>query len=347
MKNEKLRFAVIGCGRMGKRRAQTIVEHPETELVCVMDVDSNAARRTAEEFGCIWCKDHEEVLKREDVDIVVVSVPNKWHLPIVLDSLSAGKHVFCEKPLARNPEEALRMVKAANAQGLKLKVGSNLRFFPNVRKAKELLDQGAIGELLFLRSWIGHNGWNLRPGSWFADPEAAGGGTFLDNGCHVLDIARWFMGEVKSCIGLVRTNLWPIQPLEDNGFGIFETMDGKTIFIQASWTEWNGYMYMEVYGSEGYIRIDSRGRRCLTVLGDREGNEKVFDFSALPPTSYKAEFEDFVEALKSGRYPLPSGYDGLRAVEMAWGVYESARTGRRIDLPDHPELRPAEIEGGR
>jgi predicted dehydrogenase len=333
MKDDKLGFAVIGCGRMGKRRMRAIMEHSNAELVCVVDVNEQDAKSAANEFNCSYYINYCDAISRTDVACVVVSVPNKWHKEIVIAALDAGKHVFCEKPLARTPNEALEMVEAARRAGRTLKVGSNLRYFPNVMKAKELLDQGDIGEPLFLRCWIGHDGWNIQStGSWFRSPEVAGGGTFLDNGCHVLDIARWFMGEVKSCIGFVKTSLWQIQPLEDNGFGIFETVDGKVIYVQSSWTEWNGYMYMEIYGSEGYIRVDSRGKNCITALGDRKGNEQVFDFSDLPPTSYKAEFEDYMRALMEGRYPSPSGYDGLRAVQMVWGIYNSSQTGRKVEI---------------
>jgi predicted dehydrogenase len=330
MASIKLRFAVIGCGRMGLRRMQTIVNHPQTELVCVVDVNEQEARAAADKYGCAYYLCYEEILLREDIDCVIVSVPNKWHKEIVVAALDSKKHVFCEKPLARNPQEAQAMVDAAIRNGVTLKTGSNLRFFPSVLKAKQLLDEKAIGELLFLRSWIGHEGWVQ--GKWFTQPEIVGGGAFLDNGCHVLDIVRWFLGEVKSCVGMIRTNLWPVEPLEDNGFGIFETVDGKIAMIHASWTEWAGYMYMEIYGSEGYIRIDNRGRTCKTVLGKRGGREEVFDFSSLPPSSYEEEFKHYVDAILRGEQPLPSGYDGLRAVQMAWGVYESARTGRRIEL---------------
>jgi predicted dehydrogenase len=309
---------------------QTIVNHPQTELVCVVDVNEQEARAAADKYGCAYYLCYEEILLREDIDCVIVSVPNKWHKEIVVAALDSKKHVFCEKPLARNPQEAQAMVDAAIRNGVTLKTGSNLRFFPSVLKAKQLLDEKAIGELLFLRSWIGHEGWVQ--GKWFTQPEIVGGGAFLDNGCHVLDIVRWFLGEVKSCVGMIRTNLWPVEPLEDNGFGIFETVDGKIAMIHASWTEWAGYMYMEIYGSEGYIRIDNRGRTCKTVLGKRGGREEVFDFSSLPPSSYEEEFKHYVDAILRGEQPLPSGYDGLRAVQMAWGVYESARTGRRIEL---------------
>ncbi len=326
----KLRFAVIGTGRMGMRRARTIIEHPETELVCVVDNDADKAQTAAKDIGCDYYVDYREAIRRSDLDHVVVSVPNKFHHPVVIDILKCGKHVFCEKPLARNPDEAREMVKVASENGLFLKTSSNLRYFPSVQKAKELLDNSAIGESLFARGQIGNSGWATK--GWFSDPEMAGGGTFLDNGAHLLDIMRWFLGEVRECTGYITTKYWPIAPLEDNGMGIFIFNNDKMAFVHSSWTEWADYMYMEIYGKEGYIRIDNRVPNCIKTLAKKDGYQEIFDYSHLPPQSYCMEFNDYVNAIRNQRYPQPSGFDGLRAVQMAYGVYESARLGKRVTV---------------
>ncbi len=329
----KLRFAVIGCGRMGKRRAATVAETSETELVLTIDQDANRAQEIAKEHNCSYGTDVKLAIENPDIDCIIVSLPNKLHVDTVVPALRAKKHVFCEKPLARNPKEAWRMVQAAKESGVTLTTGSNMRFFPNVVKTKELLAQGAIGEILFLRGWIGHKGWNLE-NSWFAEAELAGGGTFLDNGIHLMDLTRHFLGDMVSCTGMIQTNLWPVKPLEDFGVGIFRSTGGKLATIQASWTDWNGYAYLEIYGSTGYLQIDSRGRACKTVLGDRDGKEQLFDYSDLPSSSYHDEFRAYVRELNNGRQPLPSGTDGMRVVQMAWGIYESARIGKSVELPD-------------
>jgi scyllo-inositol 2-dehydrogenase (NADP+) len=150
MMTEKLRFAVIGCGRMGVRRMKSITSHSQTKLVCLSDNDEVAAKKFSKEMGCDFYPDWEKAVGRPDVDFVVVSVPNKLHNPIVTEALKQGKHVWCEKPLARNPEEAFSIVKAAAKTERFLKVGSNLRYFPSVQKAKQLLDSSAIGESYFL-----------------------------------------------------------------------------------------------------------------------------------------------------------------------------------------------------
>lgn len=318
---------------MGQRRAETAALHPDAQLVYAVDCNEESAAKVAKKFGCAHSTDIGQIITRDDVDCIIVSLPNKQHVETVVPALEAGKHVFCEKPLARNPTEARRMVEAAQASRATLTTGSNMRYFPNVIQAKSLITGGSIGNILFLRGWIGHQGWNLND-SWFSQPELAGGGTFLDNGIHLLDLTRFFLGEIVTCSGIVQTNLWPVTPLEDFGVGIFRTADEKTATIQASWTDWNGYAYLEIYGSNGYIQIDSRGKHCKTVLGDRNGKEQVFDYSHLPPSSYKDEFASYLEELKHKRQPSPTGYDGMRVVQMAWGVYESSKTGAIVNLPE-------------
>lgn len=328
---KKFGFTVIGCGRMGCRRVRTVVEHPDAELISVVDVNQKLAKELSKKYECNSFCDFKDAINDDDVDCVIVSVPNKFHARTSIAALENRKHVLCEKPLARNPKEAFAMVEAAEKNGCFLKTGSNLRYFPSVEKAEKLVNQGEIGEILYLRGWIGNSGQHLR-NSWYSKAEMSGGGTFLDNGVHLLDLTRLFLGEVATCLGEVTTSYWPISPLEDNGFGIFHASNGKIAFIQSSWTEWAGYMYMEIYGSDGSIYVDNRNHQCVTTLMEKSGEKRTFDFSLLPPQSYDREFEEYVKALRDGRQPLASGFDGMRAVQMTYGIYESSRTKRVVRI---------------
>lgn len=339
---DKLRFGIIGCGRIGSRRAGAL-KNLDAEVVCINDVNEDIATKLASDIGCEYYKNYSDIAKRNDIDCVIVATSNKFHMPIVISMLESGKHVFCEKPLARNPEEAKAMVEAADKNNVFLKTGSNLRYFSNVKKAKELLDSKIIGKPLFVRGWVGHDiiKWaENNKNSWFFNKDIVGGGTLLDNGVHILDLFRWFLGDFDECMGFVKTILLPIGT-EDNGFGIFKSKDGKAAFMQSSWTEWCGYMYMEIYGSEGYIYIDNRrevfrnGVRTNaseTIVGDKNGAQQIFDFSNEPPKSYDLEMRDYIDAVQQGRQPLASGYDGMKAVEMVHGIYESSKTGRLIKI---------------
>lgn len=330
-----MQLAIIGCGNIGKARARAIKEITGLELKVVADVDHERAQSVAKEMDCEWSDDWRMVLQRDDIDGVIVSTPNDLHAPISIAALEAGKHVLCEKPLARNPEEAQQMVSIAERSGKVLKTGFNHRHVDWVLKARELIDQGAIGKVFFIRGRTGHGGRAGYDKEWFTDFNRSGGGTLLDNGVHALDLARWFMGgEFVEAIGFIATNWWNISPCEDNAFGIFRTDDNRLFGIHCSWTQWKGYLYMEVYGEDGYLHLDfdkSRlafGRRN----GYRVGDEQMFDYAGTSQPSWRREIEEWVGAIHDGRRPWGDGYDGLMAVKMAYAVYEASRTGHAVKL---------------
>lgn len=329
---DELRALVIGCGNMGVKRIKSLTENKQTRLVSIVDRNLTRARNLAKEYGAAFNNDPLEAMEKTDPDLVFVSTPNKYHVSLAQAALKRDIHVLCEKPLARNPEEALTMVETALHSNAFLKTGSNLRYFPSVTRAKELLEKREIGGLLFLRGWIGNAGWHLERSwnSWFGTPDLAGGGTLLDNGAHMFDLIRWFIGEIEKCLGVTSNLYWETNPLEDTGLCILESVDGKLASFQSSWIDWAGYMYVEIYGTEGYIRIDNRQNSCITILGKKDGSKYISDYSLQPPTSYKTELADFINSIKHEKQPFPSGFDGLRAVQMAFGVYESARTGKRV-----------------
>ena len=122
--------------------------------------------------------------------------------------------------------------------------------------------------------------------------------------------------------------------VEDNGFGIFEMASGAVAYVQSSWTEWAGYMYLELYGTEGFLRIDNRGSASSLLFGDRSGKEEPIDYSKIPPASFQWEFYDYVKSVLTGVTPEPTGLDGLRAMQMAFAAYESSASGRKSFLAD-------------
>jgi predicted dehydrogenase len=326
-----MRFAVIGAGRFAVKRADVINNLPSgrAELKAVVDVDLERAKTLAKKYNCEAFSDYHKLLEHDDIDSVIVATPNKYHCEISEAFLEAGKNVLCEKPITRNLEEAKKLVEAAKKSKAFFKTGSNHRYFPNVQKAKELLDQNKIGRLIFARGWIGNNGQYVQ-NRWFWDRELSGGGTFLDNGCHIMDIFRWLLGEVSECKGYTIHDVWPTE-LEDTGLALYKTVNGKVFFLQSSWIEWSGYMYMEFYGENGFIFVDSRFCNSVT-LGRRDGYYETFDFSSLPSVSHQLEILDFIEKIENKIQPIPSAYDGMRVVEMVQALYEASRTEKTVKL---------------
>jgi predicted dehydrogenase len=325
-----MRITIIGCGGIGMRRGATIGNVEGAELVAGADVDADRARAFGERFGVAASADWETVVARPDVEMVVVATSNDMHAPVSIAALRHGKHVLCEKPLARNPGECEAMVKAAGEAGRLLKTGFNHRYSHQTWKARELFEAGEIGEIIFARGRTGHGNGEALSQRWFGKFELSGGGTFLDNGVHLLDLSRWFMGDFGEATGYVSTHLPALGKCEDNGFGIYKTADGRICQLQSSWTQWRGYLFLELFGTRGALLINYDDSSCTLIRRGREAT--VFQFSGVADRSWEREIEELIAAAREGRQPLANGYDGWQAVRMAYAVYEASEKGGAVRL---------------
>lgn len=187
---------IIGCGLIGKKRADALRKFPASHLAAAADVDANRAADFAKEYSCDYSTDWRDITARDDIDIVIVSTTNDALAPITIDAIKNRKHVLVEKPAARSPEELKKVINAFEKQkDVSVKVGFNHRFHPAFSKAKELIATEDIGDVMFLRARYGHGG---RPGyekEWRAYKNRAGGGEMLDQGSHLVDLSRYFMGD--------------------------------------------------------------------------------------------------------------------------------------------------------
>lgn len=326
-----MRVAIVGAGLIGERRARVASGHPDTELSVIVDVDVKKASRLANELGCDSNDNWGEVVSRSDVDIVIVATPNNILAPVSIAALKAGKHVLCEKPMATTLEDAELMVEAAKGSGAVLKVGYNLRHHPAIARARELLTSGAVGEPMFVRCCYGHGGRPEYEKEWRCNREISGGGELVDQGVHIIDLSRWFLGEFEEVYGLVTTAFWDIVPVEDNVFAVLKTTDGRVASFHASWTQWKNKFEFEVFGKKGYLIVDGLGGSYgpeRLILGKRDSRnpppkEDIFRFET-GDISWEEEWNEFVKAIKSGREPLACGYDGLQVLRLVVAIYRSA-----------------------
>jgi predicted dehydrogenase len=331
-----MRVAIVGCGKIGERRARVASATGDT-VVLVADIDEQRCRTLATELNCPWTSDWVDVVESRAVEVVVVATINSALAQISAAALRKGKHVLCEKPLGRRAEEARDIVHAAQTAKRVLKAGFNHRHHPAIWEARSMVTQGAIGPLLWIRAAYGHGGRIGYEHEWRADPEKAGGGELLDQGIHLLDLARWFLGEFVEVSGELTTSSWPI-PVEDNAFAILRTADNKVASIHASWTQWKNLFRFEVFGRDGYLAIDGLGGNYGTetlVFGRRNPSsvpsEQRWTYPG-PDPSWELEWQEFRAAIHERREPLGSGTDGYAAAVLADAVYESARTRRSIRL---------------
>ena len=333
-----MNVAIIGCGLIGTKRARAL--STEDHLIVVCDINQERASTLASEFACESTDNWQSVVSRNDVDVVINSSINNVLEPITIAALQAGKHVLCEKPLGRNASESKRMIEAAHASDRKLKTGFNHRFHPAIWKAKSLLEDGVIGECLTIRARYGHGG---RPGmenEWRASKELCGGGELLDQGVHVIDLLRWFGGEISEAYAKVETKFWNME-VEDNAFAIMKTRRGVTTSFHVSWTNWKNIFSFEVFGSDGYLAINGLGGSYGTEtleIGRRkkEGGRpdvEAEEFSA-EDRSWNDEWENFRTAIITDEEPTGNGVDGHQANRVIEALYRSADMNTTIVLPE-------------
>lgn len=325
-----MKVGVVGAGGVGKRRAAIVAEDAGATLAVVVDIDAERARAVADAHDAEAATDWRAVVARPGLDVIIVSASNDLHAPIAIAAMEAGKHVLVEKPLARTPDEAQTIVAAAARTGRVCQTGFNHRFFPAVWRAHERVRAGEFGRVLWLRGRYGHRGTYAIDKGWFVQPQVSGGGTFLDNGVHFLDLFRWFLGDFVEASGFVGTLYWDrIAPVEDNGFGAFRTGDGRVAALHASWTQWASIFSLEIGCAGGILHCSSGTKLDVQKRGATWDALELAteDFQVATDASWRADWREFCAAIAEGRAPLATATDGWQAVRMAYAVYAASRTG--------------------
>ena len=365
----------MGAGRMGRIRSLSARAHPQSEVVGVVDTIVEHARSLAAETGCPADTDWQKLVEREDVDAIVVATPHKYLAPITTAALNAGKYVFCEKPGARNATEAEVVLKAAyhnwpprepksgvcleSQDSTRLTVGFTLRHYPAIVRAHDLIAAGVIGEPMYVRARYGHGGRPDYDLEWRGDPEMAGGGELLDQGIHLIDLSRWFLGEFEQVFGSVGTYFWGSRQnslnrnLEDNAFLSLRTEAGRIAWLHASWTQWKNMFSFEIYGEDGSLQINGLcghyGPQQLQIARRRSqgGPPEVqeMDFASSGKQSaqddvWTQEWAAFVSSVldrkkaengNSGVAPA-CGLDAWEALKIVDAAYEASRRGTAVML---------------
>ena len=320
--------AIVGCGLIGRKRLAAL---GPARLVACADRDVDRARALASAVpGCQPYADWREAVMHPQVEIVVVATLHDSLAEITRAAIEAGRHVLVEKPAARRASELAGLADLAAARGVQVRVGFNHRRHRAFRDARQLVDEGALGPLMFVRARYGHGG---RPGydrEWRADPALSGGGELLDQGCHLIDLARWFLGDFPRVVGFAATYFWDM-PVDDNGFLLLRTAAGKAAFLQASCTEWKNTFSFEIYGRDGKIDINGLGGsyglermafyRMLPGMGPPETLIREYPMA---DDSWTVEVADFLEDIRLGRQPDAGLSDAMAALEIIGTIYRTS-----------------------
>jgi predicted dehydrogenase len=320
--------SIVGCGLIGKKRAAALAG---ARLIVCADVDRDRAVTLGRQFDAEPVTDWRAAVDHPHTSIVIVATTNDMLAEVARAAIAAGKHVLVEKPAARWVEEIDAVIEAASRSSVLVRVGFNHRYHPTLRKARSVIDEGKLGELMFLRARYGHGGRIGYEKEWRADPARSGGGELIDQGVHLIDLSRWFLGDVAEVSGLAQTCFWRMA-VDDNAFLLLRTAEGRTAFLHASCTEWKNLFSMEIYGRVGKLQIDGLGGsyggerltwyRMLPEMGPPETT--VWDFPQAD-SSWEAEFAEFLEDIDSNRQPAAGLADARAALAVVGEIY--ARSG--------------------
>jgi predicted dehydrogenase len=326
-----LRVGIIGAGLIGGKRADAITALGD-HVIAFADKNEARAKELAKKYSADAIGKWEELIKRSDIDAVVIATSNDAIPLCTLGALESGKHVFVEKPAGRFPEELRLVVERARHSKGKLSVGFNHRFHPGLFKAHQMVQEGAIGEVMYLRARYGHGGRIGYDKEWRAVPEIAGGGELLDQGVHLIDLCRWFAGEFDLEVGRVHTFFWDM-PVEDNGFLLLRSRDTrKFAHLHASCTEWKNLFDFEIFGKGGKLQVLGLGRsygveelryfKMKPEMGPPDIQTWTFPGEDL---SWQDEWKAFRETLLGKQTALGTIEDALRAVEIVHAAYTQSK----------------------
>lgn len=316
---------IVGCGLIGAKRARAL--GTKGRVVACADVDLQRARAIGGSDG-IASDDWRRVVEAPEVQAVFVATPHDALAAITLAAVEAGKHVLVEKPAARSLQELKPVIAAASRGASVVRVGFNHRYHRSMRKAKELILADALGPLMFVRGRYGHGGRVGYEKEWRANPERSGGGELIDQGPHLIDLTRWFLGaEFIFAEGFAHTYFWDM-PVDDNAFMLLRTADDKAAFLHVSCTEWKNLFSMEIYGRTGKLEISG--------LGGSYGVERLCWYKMLPEMgppettcwefpmaddSWERETAEFLDDVRLRRTPAAGLEDAAAALRVIDRIY--------------------------
>ena len=322
---------VIGAGTMGATHIDAYKEMDDVRIVGIVDQALERAQNLAKGICPVFQSLDEAVNLLESIDVIDVSVPTPLHKEYVMKAAELGTDVICEKPLAKNLEDAKEMIDVCNKKGVRLFVGHVVRFFPEYREAKRLIDEGEIGMVGIARTFRGGvfpRGYN----NWYQDVEKSGG-VSLDLIIHDFDYLRWVLGDVERVYAKGLRTLPTVQ--KDYNLVTLRFKNGAIAHVEGSWAHQGFRTAFEFSGTEGIIDFDSSKATPVTLVADKQ--DETFSGVAVPKSPmrhnpYFLELRHFMDCLKSGETPIVTAEDAYKALEISLAAYESIKTGKAVTI---------------
>jgi len=346
---DQVKVGIIGSQFVAQIHAESFKRIPNASLVAVASPTETHVKAFAEKHGIPnWFTDYRQMLDMKDLDMVILCLPNSLHARACVDAARAGKHVVCEKPLCMNLQEADLMINACHKAGVKLMYAEELCFTPKYVRAKQLVEEGALGKIYLVKQSEKHFGPHA---DWFWDVTLSGGGVTFDMGCHAVEFFRWILGKPKALdvYAQMGTYVHTDKTRGDDDALIIVTFEGGAVGLaEESWAKRGGMDdRSEIYGSEGVTYANLlQGNALLTYSETGYGYavEKAPDTKGWTFTIYEEawnygfpqEMQHFVDCVQKDLQPLETGEDGKAVLEILFAAYASAGTGQKVPLPFTP-----------
>jgi predicted dehydrogenase len=341
----KLKAAVIGLG-MGKAHIKGYQSHPNVEVVAIADLNEELCIKVQKEFSIpSYYTNPEVMLEKEEIDIISIATPNKFHMPLTLAAFKAGCHVLCEKPMAMNAGEGQQMIEAAEKAGKRLMINFSYRFHAQSQMLRKEVERGTFGDFYYGRTF-----WHRRYGmpgfgGWFGNKDLAGGGPLIDLGVHRLDLALWLMDYPEPEV-VMGSTYSPIASeaakkegkeftVEDLASGMIKFKNGASLVVEASWAghiKDKEYMRTQLWGTKaGLVQKNTNGGYSFDaeIYLERDGNQFDLHLSNSLEESSCA-MSHFASAILEDTPHIATGKEGLIVMKILDSLYESAATGKPV-----------------
>lgn len=350
---ERIRTALVGCGKVGRIHAAALARLPASQFVAVCDHSLPRAQAFAQQFGVQAFDQAPQMLRSAEVQALLVATPHPLHAEAALAAAEAGVHVLVEKPLAPKVADCDRMLAAARQAGTLLGVISQRRLYESVQRMKQAIDAGKIGRpvlgVVSMFSWRDEAYYASDP--WRGKWATEGGGVLVNQAPHQLDILQWLMGQIEEVSGYWGNLNHPYIEVEDTAVAVLRFKGGGLASITASLSQKPGlFTKVHIHGSNGASVGVETDRGATFVAGMNEINEPPLNdlwtipgeegllaqfqaadrqhFASIKATEHyhTLQIADFLDAIRAGRPPLATGEDGRTVVALFEAIYESQRT---------------------
>ncbi|WP_075980398.1 Gfo/Idh/MocA family protein [Bacillus massilinigeriensis] len=327
-----IKVAVLGAGTMGSVHAEAYSKMKNTQLVGIVDIRKSIGLSVAERVNTTLYSSVDEMLEKENPDVVDICLPTYLHREYVERIAKAKKHIICEKPIARTLEQAREMIEITEREGVKLFIAHVLRFFPEFVRARELVVNGAIGEVGMVRSMRGGvfpEAWE----DWYANYEKCGT-LIVDMIIHDFDYLRWCFGEVER---VYAKSQWGRDfHRMDHALVTIRFKNGVIAHTEGTWAYPEGFrVELEIAGKDGIIHYDSD--ETISIKSSLNASHGASQGVAVPESPleknpYELELEHFIECIKEDKVPIVTPEDAYKALEISLAALESVKTGKPVEL---------------